>query len=246
MQRRYSDSRSIIKEINPISFRRSRLSKTNFIETAKLCSAYWIHNGDLTKPHVELASGLCSNGFIRMALILQYQNLSYILAREILKNLPSVVELEKIDWVIGSAYSALGLSKDVAIILGAQWAPMQKDANERQVWVHPQIPKNETVLHIEDVVSTGKAAVEVRDALGSANIIPYVPVLASRSIDKPQQEITAQILKHGIVFCPLFHFKEFWAVPPAECPLCACDSVRLKPKVGNNWAQLIKSIKISS
>ena len=231
---------AVIKTLSPMSFHTTAMTKEQFVEIATVCEAYWIHNGDPKQPHAQLTSGLCSNGYLNLMKILQYSNLSQIFAHLLLQKLPESI-LNKVDWILGSAYTATGLAKDAANILGAKWAPLRKDAYHTQHFTHGAPADNETILHVEDIITTGKSLLSahhaIRAAAKNAHIIPSVPVIAHR----PSTEIIPlhQFLDCDIDFCPYFEFGEFWVLPQQKCTLCRAGSRPLQPKL--NW-QLLTSI----
>lgn len=168
--------------------------------------------------------------------ILQHSNLSQILARQVINTLPKSIDLGSIDWVLGSAYTATGLSKDVANLLGVQWAPLRKDVNGEQLCTHAAFSKAEKILHVEDLVTTGKSLLSADNALRKtgpdAHIIPVVPVLAFRpAYEAMLWEAMTRLNIHVNV---LFDFNEFWVCPPSDCVLCQQGSKPLKPK--SNWS----------
>ncbi|TSC62964.1 MAG: hypothetical protein G01um101448_69 [Parcubacteria group bacterium Gr01-1014_48] len=226
---------SLITKIPPLAFVNDPLSKEQFIEIAKACDAYWIHNGDLALPHAELASGLCSNGYLNLMNILQYPNLSQILAQEIVSNIRTISYFTTIDWVFGSAYTATGLAKDVANILDAQWVPLEKKAQGEQICTRANLVPEDIVLHVEDIITTGKSALSVDTALRSVCpdifIIPYISAVIDRSATDIL--VAEELTLRDSAFYPLFTLREFWISSKETCPLCTAKSERMKPKA--NW-----------
>lgn len=233
---------SLIRRISPSDFIQNPLTKEEFVKIASLCGSYWMHLGDESLPHAELSSGLCSNGYLNLMYVLQYPNISKILAHEILRNLPSSIDPTLIDWVVGSALTATGLAKDVANALNAKWAPLEKNSNGEQVWGRLTFASGETVLHIEDMITSGKSALSVRDAFVRAKTDPSVyifPCIPSVAFRLAHGAISARKLLARIAyFHPLYTFEEFWTSTQADCPLCANGSRRLRPKERDNWTAL--------
>ncbi len=224
---------SIIKRLSPTAFVFDPMSKEDFIDIADTCGAYWMHSGDLAEPHAMLMTGLCSNGYLNMMKVLQYPNLSQILARQIINTLPTDIDLGRVDWILGSAYTATGLSKDIANLLGKQWVPLQKNSYGKQICGHAYFTQEETILHVEDVFTTGKSLLSVREAIRQVqpiiNILHPVPVIVFRPSCSNSSETLAPIVLH-----PLFQFNEFWVTQQNECTLCQQGSKPLKPKA--NWS----------
>ena len=232
-------SRSLVRKISTTAWNKTPMTKDEFVEIARTCDAYWIHGGDPLQPHAELTSGYCSNGYLNLMQILQHSNLSQILARELLNTSPRILDQAKIHWVIGSACSATGIAKDVANILNVAWAPLEKNTEGEQICRLAHFRDNETVLHVEDLFTTGKSALSAHKALLAnnehINIIPYLPVIAHR---RSMENVLLGRLLDQIHPCPLFYFNEIWSCPQDACTLCATGSKRLKPKIGNNWQLL--------
>ena len=83
------------------------------------CGAFWYHSGNPEDPHVELTSGMCSNGFISCPEVLSLCNLSQIMAEQLVLRLRQHYA-GQVDWVVGSDSAALGLAKDVANVLSRE------------------------------------------------------------------------------------------------------------------------------
>jgi orotate phosphoribosyltransferase len=214
------------------------MSKEDFVEIARACNGYWMHSDDPIEPHAELASGFCSNGYLNLMNILQYSNLSQIFARQIINKLPTNIDIiANIDWVLGSAYTATGLSKDVANLLGARWTPLEKDMCGEQLCTRVVFSPIENILHVEDIVTTGKSLLSahraIRKAGSNVHLISTVPVLVFRPA--PEAILQQPMIEDNISFDALFEFNEFWVSPSTDCILCQQGSRPLKPK--SNWAQ---------
>src|SRR3989338_5360575 len=107
----------ILLDINPREFNERTLSQEEILDLFELCDAVWFHDGDPEKPHTELISGMCSNGYFDCQRVLRYPNLAEILASQLIKLLED--KIEKPDWVIGSAYAAITFSYEIAKLLQA-------------------------------------------------------------------------------------------------------------------------------
>ena len=104
-----------------------------------LADAYWGYEGEplSTKPHAELTSGLCSNGYFDCPRLLSYPNVAEILGRTLALTLKAS-GVPRVDWVVSSAYSAITFGHEVAKALGARFANVEKDpadpTQRRMLW----------------------------------------------------------------------------------------------------------------
>ena len=206
----------------------------------KVCDAFWVHPEKSEAPHVILTSGKHSNIYINCPLVLCHSNLSQVMAFQMLNVLMSAYH-GKIDWVIGSDSSALGISKDLANMLQVKWHPMQKGPNKSQVWEKMAIDPGDKVLHVEELVTTSFTTTEVRKGIRRGNpcpvnFIPFIPVLVYRPDESTERAVD------GSIFLPVLHYKSAWTIDPKkeECPLCAQGSEALLAK--ENWSRLIETM----
>lgn len=208
-----------------------------------VADAIWRRTPDmgLTAPHALLTKGGHSDFFVTCANVLQRSNLCMIMALE-LKCLVQNAIQEKVDWVVGSDSSALGISAFLAYCLGAKWAPMHKyqgdDGKEHQRWMGMKPADGETVLNCEELRTSGGTAMAVAAAVQEANpkarLLNYVPLV----VDRPPVG-ASNTLEDGRVVLPLMRYEvQTWDVLNGEvCPLCVAGSPALRPREGDNWAQ---------
>ncbi len=212
------------------------LSPEKILHWFDVLDAGWIHDGDPKKPHAELTSGKCSNGFFDCLRVLRHPNLNEILARQLTQKLKAD-GIEEVDWVIGSPYAAITFSHEVAKALGAVHGFAEKDPTDpkgkKMVWRRMTIPEGAIVLQVEELITTSGTFQEVRRAVGEGNsesveILPVVGALIHRPSKLPADYDDTKVV--ALVE------KEVWAVEPKECPLCREGSRRLRPK--SNWKEL--------
>ena len=228
-----------LMKLEPELFKNIPLSQEIILSWFEACDAVWLHNGDPTKPHAELTSGMCSNGFFDCLRVLCHPNLNEILAYELAKRMvkEGLADFERVDWVIGSPYAAITFSYEVAKALDATHMFCEKDPadpkGKKMLWKRLTIPESATVLQIEELITTSGTMQEVRRAIKEGNeypvnFLPVVGTLAHRPpklpVDYGEQQVVALVEK------------EIWAVPPEECPLCKAGSVRYRPKT--HWREL--------
>jgi len=222
-------------EIDPKDYERA-LTGNEILHWFDLCDAAWVHDGDPKKPHAELTSGMCSNGFFDCMRVLRYPNLAEILGWQLAKKLKSHMS-GTVDWVIGSAYAAITFSYEVAKALRAIHGFVEKDSadpkGKKMLWARMKIPAGAKALQIEELITTSGAMTEVRRAVEEGNgepvnFLPIVGALVHRpprlSADYGDRKVIAVIEK------------EIWAVDPKDCPLCKAGSPRYRPKT--HWAEL--------
>jgi len=206
------------------------------------CDAAWMHDGNSRSPHAELTSGKCSNGFFDCIRVLRIPKLCEIFALQLFKKL---IEqgIKKVDWVIGSPYAAITFSYEVAKAFEAVHAFTEKDPliiptnpkRKGMLWRRMEIPKNATVLQIEELVTTSGTFKEVRWAIEKGNPEPvnFLPVVGALVHRPPKLPAD-----YGDIKVVSLIEKEVWAVEPENCPLCKAGSKRLRPKA--NWKELTR------
>lgn len=205
----------------------SHLEIRHIFET---CDALWLHDGDMRRPHAELTSGKCSDGFVDVLRVLRYTNLCQIMADQLVHRLH-----ERgggiVDWVIGSDHAGATLSFAVAAHLNAQHDFTEKGSDKTQVWKRFVVQPGEVVLQVEELVTTTGTLQAVRNGIraGNPHQVSFAPLSLCLVHRAPVYEFD------GSPIVSLVHWDiQTW--PPDECPLCAGGSPRVRPK--QNWAQL--------
>lgn len=235
-------TRQEILELNPQDFFRADVSSEEILWWFVVLDAAWLYKGDPdpSKPHAELVSGKCSNGYFNCRRVLCRPNLCEILACQLKRKLVSV-GITHTDWVVGSAYSAITWSYEVARAFGASHAFVEKDPTDekgkRMLWKE-EIPEGATVLQAEELITTlGTTqevcrAVQEKNPLGRVVFLPAVGACIHRPAKLPVEGSPSVITLIE---------KEVWAVDPAECLYCKVGSPRLKPKA--NWDRLMEAMR---
>lgn len=200
--------------------------------------AVWVHDGNLKSPHAELTSGMCSNGFFDCLKVLRYPYESGSLALKLVQKLIKA-GIGKVDWVIGSPYAAITFSYEVARILNAAHGFTEKDSlnpkGKQMLWPRMTIPKNSTVLQIEELITTSGTLKNVRQAVlkGNPEPVNFLPIVGTIIHRPPELPVN-----YGDFRVVALIEKEIWAVDPKDCPLCKAGSPRYRPK--SNWNKLTK------
>ncbi|MDP3992750.1 MAG: hypothetical protein Q8Q05_00855 [bacterium] len=212
------------------------ISQDEVTHILRLADCFWLHSGDPKDPHVVLTSDKCSNGFVNVLVALSYTQICNLFAAEIADKIEAVDPdlVGPKTWVVGSAYAALGLAQNVAHYLGARHAPLEKGPNDSQIWQRFQIAPDETVIQVEELITTLKTISAVRQGIIAGNQTPvrFAPFVATIVHRSPVEEF------EGGPILRLTHYDiETWE--HEVCPLCAQGSERIKPKMPvENWLRL--------
>lgn len=135
------------------------------------------------------------------------------------------------DWVVGSDHAGATLSFAVASALAAQHDFTEKGLDKTQLWKRFVIGSHESVLQVEELITTTGTLRQVREGLINAHeheltFVPMVMTLVNRSgIKEFEGDPILSLVDYDI---------QTWT--PEDCPLCAAGSERLKPKT--HWAEL--------
>lgn len=204
-----------------------------------LAGAYWGWEGPPSskKPHAELTSGLCSNGYIDCPRLLSHPKITEILGRELGRRIRETVG-GNVDWVVSSAYAAITIGHEAAKFLEARFANVEKDPSDprqkRMLWRRLTIPAGARVLQVEELITTWGTTEEVRRAVQEGNSEP-VEFLS---------EIGTFVFRPQVLPLPgerpiALLEREIWAVEQSDCPLCQAGSPRVSPKT--HWEELVGS-----
>ncbi len=235
-------SKVISMAIKPESIGENPLTEDEMLALFRAHDAVWLHDGDSEKPHAELTSGKCSNGYFNCSKILCFPSFAEILAWHLVYKLREQgIKPGTIDWVIGSPYAAITLSYKVAELLGAVHGFPEKDSTvvptdpkgKRMLWKRWQIPKGARVLQVEELVTTSGTFKAVRRSIEEGNPEPveFLPIIGALVHRPPKLPADYGDLKVSALI-----ERKVWAVDPSECPLCEAGSRRVKPKT--HWTEL--------
>lgn len=211
------------------------LTPEEILEWFKLYECGWVHNGSPRSPHAELSGEKCSSGYFDCRqLFSKNPRLCDIFAGQLVRKLNGAGLVGQFNWIIGSAYSAITFSYEVAKILGVSHGFTEKDPNDskKQVW-NGSIPEGSKVLQVEELITTLGTTMKVRQAVAAKNhpsveFLPYVGTIIHRPPKLPADYGDMEII--ALVET------EIWAVEQEDCPLCKAGSVRYRPKT--HWKEL--------
>ncbi len=161
------------------------------------------------KGHFQLSSGLHSEYYLQSALVLQYPHDAEALCSSIAEHFKEM----EIDLVVAPAIGGILVSYEVARALGSNIRGIFAERVDGKLTLRRgfHIDKNERVLIVEDVVTTGKSVNEtVEVARGYTDNIVGIGALVDRGGNfKPEGVEYFPLIKLNIV-----NYK------PDECPLC--------------------------
>jgi len=210
------------------------IPEEEIMEIIGSCGAVWTHDGNPASPHAELTTGLCSNGYFDLSRVaFDYPNIWVILAVQLYKK----IKFLTVDRVVGSAYSGITLSFLIADLFGIKHGFTQKDISDpkggnKMIWKGPKINPEETILQVEELITTRKTLFNVRGAIKQSNPKVAFSKTVACLVHRPPKLIPAY---NDVNIISLIE-KEVWAVNSEECPLCKLGSKRLRPE--EHWSEL--------
>ncbi len=163
----------------------------------------------LLNGHFKLSSGYHSDTYLQCAKVMQYPELNSILSSLIASHFKS----DNINLVIGPAIGGITLAYEVARKLGARSIFAERSGQERKMSFRRgfKINKNDTILIVEDVITTGGSIKEIIELLNSEGInISGVASIVDRSNGSVKLHSKQVSLLH--ISAPKYE--------PDKCPLC--------------------------
>ena len=229
-------------KLDPEEFDGKVLTQEEVLHWFKLLDAAWIHDGDPTKPHAELISGMCSDAFFECQKALERPKINKTLARQLAPLImKSGIKKTDVDWVIGSPYADITFSYEIADIFDAVHGFPEKDPTDpkgkRLVWRRRTIPAGSNVLQVEELTTTSKTFKKVRRAVieGNSEPVNFLSTIGVLIHRPPELPIEYEIDGTKIKIVALVE-KRVWAADPSQCLLCKAGSKRYRPK--ENWEKL--------
>jgi len=148
--------------------------------------------------------------------------------------------MDRIDWVVSSAYAAITFGHEVAKALGAKFMFTEKDPTDskgkKMIWQRITIPEGSTVFQAEELITTSGTFKEVRRAIqeGNSEHVNFVPIIGTL-VHRPE---TLSVDYGGGLRVVALVEKEIhsYEPDPKKCRYCAVGSKRLRPK--KNWKEL--------
>lgn len=239
-----------LRLLTPQDFNGRDLAADEYDHIFEVCGALWRYDysGDPTRPHVRLTSAghpnteeRCSDGYINLSHVFCYPNLCRLLGTMLVRQLVSLIgeEVKRKPypgWVVSSDHTAMSIGFMVALLLNAKFEATEKAQDTGQRWSRHIIEeRKESVLQVEDIVTSRKTLTQVRQALrdyhkpGNVAFSPCVLTVVNRG-DLATFESS--------VIIALRHYPTIQVWPQQDCLLCKAGSERLYPKDAANWALL--------
>ncbi|MFA5714605.1 MAG: hypothetical protein WC998_02595 [Candidatus Paceibacterota bacterium] len=213
------------------------LSAEEVLHIAKVLGAFWMYDYKAKKPgmHALLKSGQHSDGFFVSRILLSFKNIRMIISNQMAMKIREA-KIQP-DRVVGVPNGATELGRDIARILGAKRAKMEK--NDGKIVFSTKIKSEDSILIVEDFCTRGTGfaeAVRVVSAQSGAYIFPYNPVIINRGGLK---YLSVKWRDYTILPVVEIRIKDW---DPNQCELCKAGSVAIKPKeTDENWKMLNNS-----
>ena len=151
----------------------------------------------LLEGHFILSSGLHSGQYIQCAKLLSVPKAAQSICSSLVKKINN--KLSKIDIVLAPALGGIVVGYEVGRQLNVNTIFAEREKGELILRRGFNIPKKSNVLIIEDVITTGKSAMECSELVkkNMANLIGYACII-DRSNDKISldKEIISQVKLH--------------------------------------------------
>jgi orotate phosphoribosyltransferase len=177
--------------------------------------------GAYLQGHFRLTSGLHSSEYLQSALVLQHpaaaEKLGSMLAEAIRKITP-----EHVTAVVSPALGGLIIGHEVARAMGARFIFLERPAGGKDMELRRgfSVTKGETVVVVEDVITTGGTTHDVIDLLraAGANVVS-----AGSIIDRSGGQADVSVPRVALV---TMHVAAHY---PDSCPMCLQGIPVVKP-----------------
>jgi orotate phosphoribosyltransferase len=172
--------------------------------------------GALLEGHFVLSSGLHSTQYLQCALVLQHPAEAEALARAIAARF----EGESVETVAAPAIGGIVIGYEVARAIGAKSIWTEREAGRMTLRRGFTIRPGESVLVVEDVITTGGSTRETIDALREAGARV---VAAASIIDRSAGRADVGLPRVSLATL------DVPAVAPDTCPACLRGETAIKP-----------------
>jgi orotate phosphoribosyltransferase len=124
--------------------------------------AFWVHDWNPKRPHVELSSGLHSEGYFESELVLKDAGICFQLSYDLFEVLVHEgLDIETVDHVVGAqddlsfALSFVITSKRNKVVFSDTPKKVGDGTTKKMIWEHGVDLTGKNVLLCDDVFSTG-------------------------------------------------------------------------------------------
>ncbi len=177
--------------------------------------------GAFLQGHFLLTSGLHSGAYLQCALVLQHPEAAERLGRLLADELRSMAGPD-IRTVASPALGGLIIGHEVARALGARFIFTERDATTKKMALRRgfTVTPGETVVVVEDVITTGGSTHDVVEVLQAAG----ANVRAAGSIiDRSAGQASVGVPRAALATLAVATYD------PAACPLCQAGTAAVKP-----------------
>ncbi len=172
--------------------------------------------GALLEGHFLLSSGNHSGSYVQCALLLSRPDISLPFMQDIADHFADI----PVDTVLAPAVGGIIVTYEVARLLGARALFMEREGGRMTLRRGFSLQQGERVLVVEDVITTGGSAREVREAAEEEGArVRAVACLVDRS---------GGTFDPGVPFYSCVRLR-FPVYPPGGCPLCGENLPLVKP-----------------
>ena len=172
--------------------------------------------GALRTGHFVLSSGLHSTHYLQCALVLQHPAEAEAFARAIAARLPG----EAVETVAAPAIGGIVIGHEVARAVGAKSIWTEREAGRMTLRRGFSLRPGESVLVVEDVITTGGSTRETIDALRGAGARV---VAAASIIDRSGGRADVGVPRVALATLDVPSFA------PDSCPACLRGEAAIKP-----------------
>ena len=148
----------------------------------------------LLDGHFVLSSGLHSKQYIQCAKLLSHPKMAQMMCASLCKKIKN--HFKKIDMILSPAMGGIVVGYEVGRQLNIETIFAERKDKELILRRDFKIPKNKNVLIVEDVITTGKSAIECSNLIKESNakLLGYACII-DRSNEKLliKKEIISQI-----------------------------------------------------
>jgi orotate phosphoribosyltransferase len=177
--------------------------------------------GAYLEGHFRLTSGLHSPNYLQCALVLRHPRAAEDLGRRLAAELRTIVD-EPVALVVSPALGGLIIGHEVARALGTPFLFTERDPETRKMLLRRgfTVQPGETVVVVEDVITTGGSTRDVIETLRAAG----ARVLAAGSIiDRSGGAAGVGVPRVALATLQVAAHR------PEECPLCRQGVPVVKP-----------------
>jgi orotate phosphoribosyltransferase len=174
----------------------------------------------LLEGHFVLSSGLHSPRYLQSALVLQDPVIASRLGAELAALLQPVLQGQKLDVAVGPALGGVIVGHEVARAFGCRGIFTERLGDAMVLRRGFSISPGETVVIVEDVITTGRSTQEVMDVIRAAG----GQILAVGSL----VDRTGGIVDLGVPRRSLLAI-DVPTYPAESCPMCAQGGKAEKP-----------------